>query len=110
MSTNTNTDTNTSSSATTDGLGADGGEFEFAPDSAGPFDCRYCGRRFAREEWLALHRGLDHEGRELTTEERAAFEAAREAEDYELRLFRLKALAALVVLYFGFVMAYAVFG
>jgi len=83
-------------------------EVEFAPRDEGPFDCRYCGQRFTREQWLALHRGLDHEG--LTDEERAAFLAAREAEDEQLRLFRLKALGALVVLYFGFVMAYAVFG
>jgi len=83
-------------------------DIEFAPDAEGPFDCRYCGQRFTREEWLALHRGLDHEG--LTDTERAAFLAAREAEDEQLRLFRLKALLALVALYFGFVMAYAVFG
>jgi hypothetical protein len=98
----------TTTTSTTDDAGADG--VEFAPESEAPFDCRHCGRRFARERWLALHRGLDHEDQGLTAEERAAFEAARQAEDDELRLFRLKALGALVLLYFGFVMAYAVFG
>ncbi len=86
----------------------DDADVESAPTSEGPFDCRYCGQRFTREEWLALHRGLEHDG--LTAEEQAAFEAAREAENKQLRLFRLKALGALVALYFGFVMAYAVFG
>jgi hypothetical protein len=76
------------------------------PD-AGPFGCPYCDRRFAREDWLALHEGLDHEPA-LSAEERAAYEAALDAEREQLRLFRYKALGALVLLYFGFVILYAV--
>lgn len=72
------------------------------------FECSYCDRVFAEQEWRALHHGIEHPGR-LGDEERAAYEAAHEAETEELRLFRLKALAALVLLYFLFVMAYAVF-
>lgn len=74
------------------------------PDGAAT--CSYCGRRFAREEWLALHRGHEHDGR-LSPEERAAFEAAHESEERELRRYRLKALGALVLLYFGFLITFA---
>lgn len=73
----------------------------------GPLTCAYCGRRFAEDDWLALHRGLEHSDA-ITPTERAAFEAAYEAEEAELRFFRLQALAALVVLYFGFLVVYAV--
>jgi len=73
-----------------------------------PYRCGYCGRPFARERPLALHRGLDHAAG-LTGAERAAFEEARETERADLRRFRLKALLALVVGYFGFVMAYSFF-
>lgn len=71
-----------------------------------PYDCPYCDRRFHRESYLSLHRGQTHPDR-LTDAERAAFDAAREAEEEQLRLFRLQALAALVFIYFGFLMVYA---
>lgn len=77
-----------------------------APDD-GPLACAYCGRRFARAEWLALHRGLDH-SEAIGPAEREAFEEAYRAEEPDLRFFRLKALAALVVLYFGFLIVYAI--
>lgn len=80
---------------------------EPSPDDDGPFPCAYCGRRFAREEWLTLHRGLDH-GDAIDAAEREAFEAAYDAEEDDLRFFRLQALAALVALYFGFLIVYAV--
>lgn len=67
--------------------------------------CDYCGRPFAREEWLALHRGLDHEDR-ITPAEREAFEAAYEDEEADLRMFRLQALGALVLIYFFFLIVY----
>jgi hypothetical protein len=70
--------------------------------------CAYCDRPFGDERRLALHRGLVHE-HELTPEERAAFEDTRETEREELRLFRLKALGVLVLLYFGLLMAFALF-
>jgi hypothetical protein len=75
-------------------------------DDGPPYDCPYCDRRFHRESYLALHRGQAH-GDELTDGERVAYEAAREEEEEELRLFRLQALAALVFIYFGFLLVYA---
>lgn len=78
-----------------------------APDDAAV--CAYCGRPFVREDHLALHRGLDH-STVLTDAERDAFETARAEEGETLRLFRLKAIFVLVLLYFGFLMAYAVWG
>jgi len=69
-------------------------------------ECRHCGRPFAREEWLALHRGLDHPA-QLDDEEVAAFRAAHDAEESALGNFRLRALGALVVIYFCLLMIYA---
>jgi len=70
--------------------------------------CAYCDRPFADERHLALHRGLAHED-DISEADREAFEAARAAERQQLRLFRLKALGVLVVLYFGLLMAFALF-
>jgi hypothetical protein len=72
-----------------------------------PFVCSRCTRPFAHEEWLELHRGLAHA--DLTTDEREAFTDAYETEEDELRLFRLKALIALIAIYFGFIMTYSIF-
>ena len=79
-----------------------------ATDEDAPFTCAYCGRDFAYRQWLALHRGIEHDDR-LDEEERTAYEDALDEEREDLRLFRLKALAVLVLVYFGFIMAYAVF-
>jgi hypothetical protein len=76
-------------------------------ESADAAVCEYCDARFADEELLALHRGHDHPDT-LSEAEREAFEAAYEAEQADIRRFRLKALGALVLLYFGFLMVYAV--
>ncbi|MBX0284816.1 C2H2-type zinc finger protein [Halomicroarcula sp. F28] len=76
------------------------------PADAETYVCRYCGRPFAREEWLALHRGLDHPA-QLDDDEVAAFRAAHEAEESALGNFRLRALGALVVIYFCLLMIYA---
>lgn len=70
--------------------------------------CSYCGEPFPAERLLALHRGLDHY-EALDEREREAYEDAYLAENEDLRSFRLRALAALVVLYFGFLMIYAVY-
>jgi hypothetical protein len=81
-----------------------------ARESAAPADaprCSYCGRPFPDEQLLALHRGLEHYD-DLDESERDAYEDAYLAENAALRSFRLRALAALVVLYFGFLMLYAV--
>jgi 5-methylcytosine-specific restriction endonuclease McrA len=76
-----------------------------SPDGAR--ECAYCGRPFTDETLLALHRGHTHPG-ELSAAERMAFEDAYEAEEREIREFRLKAIGLLVVLYFGFLVVYAV--
>lgn len=68
--------------------------------------CGYCGATFRREDHLALHRGHEHAGA-LSEAERAAFEDARDSEEAQLRLYKYKALGALVVTYFGMVMVYA---
>ncbi|MFB6139800.1 MAG: C2H2-type zinc finger protein [Halosimplex sp.] len=77
------------------------------PSGRTPVECPYCGRPLENEGLLALHRAQDHSER-ITDEERTEYEAAFEAESARLRRFRLKALAALVVVYFGFLMIYAV--
>jgi|AntRauMinimDraft_4_1070384.scaffolds.fasta_scaffold00174_18 hypothetical protein len=69
--------------------------------------CEHCGERFPTERLRDLHRGLEHY-RDLDDRERAAYETAYESETDDLRSFRLRALAVLVVLYFGFLMTYAV--
>lgn len=69
-------------------------------------DCPYCDRRFARTDYRDLHLGLDHAER-LDADEREAYRAALETEREALRMFRLKALAALVLVYFGFLLVYA---
>jgi len=69
--------------------------------------CERCGERFPSERLRDLHRGLEHYA-DLGADERSAYEAAYESETEDLHSFRLRALAALVVLYFGFLMTYAV--
>lgn len=81
-------------------------EYEIRPELP-VYDCEYCGRPFAREEWLALHRGQAHPA-ELDDAEVEAFREAHTAEEAELRRFRLKALGTLIILYFGLLMIYAV--
>lgn len=77
------------------------------PDAPGdPAVCSYCGARFVDDELLALHRGLEH-GPALDDREWEAYVDAVAAERDDLRLFRLQALVALLVIYFGFVLVYA---
>ncbi|MFW5918455.1 MAG: DUF7410 domain-containing protein [Haloferacaceae archaeon] len=76
------------------------------PPDADPERCPECGRPFVREELLALHRGQAH-GETLDADGIDAFEAAYETESEALQLFRLKALIALIILYFGLLMTYA---
>jgi hypothetical protein len=72
-----------------------------------PFACPYCGREFARPDYRDLHLGLEHADA-LSPAERSAYESARDAEEEALTLFRYKALGLLIVIYFGFLMLYAV--
>ena len=78
-------------------------------DAPEPADatCDRCAERFPNERLRDLHRGLEHY-RDLDGEEREAYETAYESETEDLRSFRLRALAALVLLYFGFLLTYAV--
>ncbi|MDS0223128.1 C2H2-type zinc finger protein [Haloarcula sp. S1AR25-5A] len=76
------------------------------PADAEAYDCSYCGRPFAHESWLALHRGLDHPN-ELDDAEVDAFREAHDGEEESLATFRLQALGALVLIYFGLLMIYA---
>ncbi|WP_423999298.1 C2H2-type zinc finger protein [Haloarcula salina] len=84
---------------------APSGDYD-VPPGAETYDCRYCGRPFATESRLELHRGLDHPG-DLDDDEVEAFRTAYEAEEEALATFRLRALGALVLLYFGLLMVYA---
>ncbi|WP_159667551.1 DUF7410 domain-containing protein [Halobaculum saliterrae] len=79
--------------------------YEVPPDATA-FACPRCGRPFARERHRDLHLGADH--RDLDDDERAAYEDAREAETDDLRRFRIVSLGTLVLLYFGFLLLYAV--
>jgi hypothetical protein len=76
------------------------------PASADVFECGYCGRPFAEEDLLALHRGHAHSD-QLSEPEQAAFEAAYETETGEMRRFQLKAAGLVVLLYFLLLMVYA---
>jgi len=83
----------------------DGTAYDVPPDRSA-VDCEYCGRPFAGESLLALHRGHAHPT-QITESECEAFEDAYDAETGQLRRFRLKSLTALVLLYFGLLMVYA---
>ena len=82
-------------------------EFEIRAGETPFAHCQYCDYPFPTEQQLVLHRGVAHEDR-LDADEQAAYEQARAAEDETLSLFRLKALFALVILYFTFLMVYGV--
>jgi len=77
------------------------------PTATPRYDCEYCGRPFAREELRTLHRGLEHAS-QLDDEEVEQFRAAYGEEEDDIGMFRLKALAALVAVYFSLLMIYAV--
>ncbi|AUG47756.1 DNA-binding protein [Haloarcula taiwanensis] len=100
------TDTATQPVADTAATSTDDEPAYDVPADATAHTCSYCGRPFARESWLALHRGLAHPN-ELGDEEIEAFRAAHSEEEESLSTFRLQALGALVLLYFGFLMVYA---
>jgi len=77
------------------------------PDDADAHRCPYCDRPFASRERVDLHVGLQHyEG--CDDAQADAFEDAYTAENQSIRLFRLKAAAVVVLLYFGLLMVYSV--
>ncbi len=71
-------------------------------------ECGYCGQPFPTTERLVLHKGLEHPD-QLDKSEREAFTSTFSAEDDSLRQLRLKMLGVLILLYFAFLMVYAVF-
>ena len=76
------------------------------PPDDSPAECPYCQRPLETEELLVLHKGLDHWER-LTDDERARFRETYAEESDDLRTFRLKMLALLVVVYFAFLFVYS---
>jgi hypothetical protein len=79
------------------------------PEDATAHRCPYCDRPFAIEERVTLHVGLTHYD-VCTDAEVDAFQSTYTAENEAIRRYRLKAAAVLIVVYFGFLMVYAVFG
>lgn len=71
-----------------------------------PAVCGHCGDRFADDRLLALHRGRAHR-EALTDAEVEAYREARTEERDDVRLFRVKALGLLLLIYFGFIYVYA---
>lgn len=91
------------------GAGCDVAAETAVPDGADAAVCDRCGRPFPDADLLALHLGLAHLD-DLGPDERRTFEAATREEAAALRVMRLQAVAALVVLYFGFLFAYSAVG
>lgn len=79
------------------------------PEDRAVHRCPYCDRPFAVEDRVTLHVGLTHYD-VCTDAEAEAFEEAYLAETDEIKRYRLKAAAVLILVYFGFLMVYAVFG
>lgn len=77
------------------------------PSGASSADCPHCGRPFVDERHRDLHVGLQH-GDVADDRERTAVGDAIESEREDLRLFRVKALAVLVLLYFGLLFTYSI--
>ncbi|MEZ3115080.1 hypothetical protein RYH80_03990 [Halobaculum sp. MBLA0147] len=89
-------------------MGVDPSEVS-VPTDAETHTCEHCGRVFARARHRDLHRGRAH--RDLVDDaEAAAYRSAAESEWDELRRYRYLALGTLVLLYFGFLVVYAVAG
>lgn len=69
--------------------------------------CPYCDRPFRRERERDLHVGEQH-GDACTDEERTAYERADDEEVDELFLYHMKVVAAIALIYSGFVIVYMV--
>ncbi|ATW89710.1 hypothetical protein halTADL_3007 [Halohasta litchfieldiae] len=72
-----------------------------------PVVCPYCEFELTDDKQYRLHLGLEHY-QALTDDEREAFKKAYTEEEKSLNRFRIVALGALVALYFGFLLVYAV--
>lgn len=82
-------------------------ETRLSEDEQPAVRCPYCDRPFPSESLQALHIGEQH-ALDSTEEERAAYDAAYEAESDELFLYHLKVIAALILLYGAFTLLYTV--
>jgi len=67
--------------------------------------CEYCGRPFPAADLLVLHRGLAHPD-ELDDAEIEQFRETYRSESDDISRFRIAAVGALVLLYFGFLFTY----
>jgi hypothetical protein len=86
----------------------DGATDSTADAAAGSVGCDVCGREFPTDRLLVLHRGVRHPSA-LSAAERESYREVYLDEEDRIRSFRLRALAVLVVLYFGFLFLYAGF-
>lgn len=83
-------------------------DFEYdVPDGESPAArCSHCGRPFRTERSATFHVGLEHPGA-CTDEEREAYEAELEDEEYDLFTFHLKTAVSVFLIYFLFTFFYA---
>lgn len=70
--------------------------------------CEYCGRPFATTDRLTFHKGREHR-QQLNDVDKEEFRSVFAEEEKALRSLRLRALAILVILYFGLLNIYAIF-
>lgn len=77
------------------------------PDGETPQVCPYCGFELPTNDQYRLHLGLNHY-EQLADADQQAFRDAYQQEAESLTRFRIVALGGLVVLYFGFLLIYAV--
>lgn len=79
------------------------------PQSHSPaYMCQYCEHPYPERERLVLHKGLEHPAK-LDEEEKKAFQQAYEEEAERLQSFRLKGMIVIVLIYFTFLIMYAIF-
>ncbi|MEE6211379.1 C2H2-type zinc finger protein [Salarchaeum sp. III] len=76
------------------------------PEDAEASTCPHCGMAFPSETIRDMHVGRSHHDA-MSAAERDAYEDAYYADADDLRLFQYKALGALVLVYFFFLITYA---
>jgi hypothetical protein len=76
------------------------------PDDADPHICPYCGFALPAADQYRLHLGLAHY-EQLDDTDQTAFRETYHREEESLTRFRIIALGGLVLLYFGFLLVYA---
>jgi hypothetical protein len=76
------------------------------PDDETPQVCPYCGFKLPTDDQYRLHLGLNHYA-QLDQADQQAFRESYRQEADALTRFRIIALGGLVMLYFGFLLIYA---